>query len=119
LVHFEAVLANPWAILPEPVRLGWLLAQLKTGEDSPRARAQRLHALATLPVVLEAAEYVEWSRCDRETLKQAVESWRPPIPAGMKPHELADLLFSWRQECAERGPAWGDAVRLLDQRLPS
>jgi hypothetical protein len=119
LVHLEAVLANPWAVLPEPVRLGWLLTQLGTGADTPPERAPVLCSLATLPVVLEAAEYVEWTRFDRETLQHGLEAWRPAAPAGMTQDELSASLIAWRNECVERSLAWGDAVRLLDQRLPS
>jgi hypothetical protein len=126
LVHLEAVLANPWATLPEPVRLGWLLAQLGTADDvftrehaGSGQRYGMLRSLATLPIVLEAAEFVEWTRGDGETLEQALGAWRPAAPPGLEQGDLAGLLIAWRRECVQHDYAWADAVRRLDQRLPS
>src|SRR4051794_5185929 len=66
-VRIEAVLANPYAELPEVVRLAWLIAQLQL--DLPRysdtIHADRLPGIARfamLPPALVAAEAVELMR---------------------------------------------------------
>lgn len=126
IVCFEAVLANPWGTLPEPVRLGWLLAQLPLTEHEPDPAAlalplaigrQMSWALATLALALEAAEHVEWTRCDRETLRQALEQWRAPLPAGWDQGTLADLLDQWRQDWRTGNLEWSAAWRELAEQI--
>lgn len=118
LVRLEAVLANAWMELPEALRLGWLLAQLgKADAAIPPARRRMVIALATLPAALEAGEYVEWTRADRRTLEAALAAWRPPLPDGAAPTEIAEVLDTWRRRCLDESLLWPRAVADLDASL--
>jgi hypothetical protein len=116
LVRLEAVLANPQSALPEPVRLAWLLFRLAAEcTDGALAKSpspqRRLIALAAVPLVLEAAEYVEWSRCDPATLQLALDSW---LQSADKP-QLAEVLLEWRN--TTRRAAWPEALAALAAEL--
>ena len=65
VVFMEAVLVNPWAPIPEPLRLAWLIAQC----------AAQLSPEALIPAVLAAGEYVEWTTCDRSHIALAHQAW--------------------------------------------
>ena len=66
--------------LPEIVRLGWLLGRLSLnqavaqGESRGDQTADAI-ALAAIPPILAAAEYVELSRLDTDMLAQALVAW--------------------------------------------
>lgn len=117
VVAFEAMLYNGVSALPEILRLGWLLAQLPglidgspehTMSDLPLpyeefAPRQRL-ALALLPVVLDAGEYVELSRNDGATLRLALGAWCGFD--GPTAERLGMQLETWwRTRQANRAPA--------------
>ena len=67
-IEFEAVLANPWPMLPEVVRLGWLIACMELGED-------KREPIGLMPAVVSAAEYVELARLDETSLTCALQHW--------------------------------------------
>ncbi len=118
-VILEAVLANPHSDLPEPLRLGWLLAQLnadlpKYAEVIPGQRQELVAQLATLPVVLAASETVEWSTCDVATIARALECWHLATDF---PAELAQLLFSWWQTYTRGSSTWAIAGSALEALL--
>jgi hypothetical protein len=87
-LSFEAMLANPLRDLPEIVRLGWLLAQLRfaTESSTPKQRA-----LALIPVLLAAAEEVEIARCDESTLRVAIRAWH----LANRDEEASSLAAHW------------------------
>jgi hypothetical protein len=115
-VIFEAVLANPHEYLPEVLRLGWLLAQLQAdvpmyGEAVSAGQLERIAALAALPVILAAAQEVEWATCDAATIARALECWYPEaLPA-------ADALTRWWQTYESGGRSWTVAWRALEPLL--
>jgi hypothetical protein len=116
-VRIEAVLANPHAQLPEPVRLAWLLSQLnldvpKYSETIHPDRLPHVTALAMLPAVLEAAHYVELVTFDRELLPLAIEAWRLRVPADV---DGPELIANWWMTYKETKPALGIALKALDE----
>ncbi len=118
-VTFEGVLANPHADLPEALRLGWLLAQLGAdvpiyGEAIPADRLPLIAGLATLPVILAAAETVEWGTCSATTIERAIECWH--ILPGPSP-KIAAQLWQWWQTYHEGTTSWLIAWRGLEALL--
>jgi len=120
-VLLEAVLTNPHVDLPEALRLGWLLGQLNYNLPvyseviSPRNRLL-VSRTATLPLVLAAAETVEWAALSPETLRHAIGVWH--LPDEVTP-EFADQLLSWWQAYFSGRIRWEVALAALDQMLPS
>jgi hypothetical protein len=118
-VTFEAVLTNVVPQLPEVIRLGWLLAQLQC--DLPvfadHVQAQRLPhvaAFALIPVILQAAAYVELCDFSPEQTARAVTAWRlPQLPD----RNTADVVNDWWQTYSTDRPAWPVALAALDQML--
>lgn len=93
-VHLEAVLTNPHSSLPEMVRLGWLLAQLNF--DLPRYHDDigvplAVSQLAMVPLILAAAQRVDWARADEATIRLAVQSWLP-----QQVSQISTLLDWWQ-----------------------
>ncbi len=118
-VLFEAVLANPYDELPETLRLGWLLAQLNAdlpvfSDVIPPDRLALLARLATLPVVLSAAEAVEWGTCNPATIARALSCWHIAPPPTMK---LAEQIWRWWHAYQEGTASWYVAWRGLESLL--
>jgi hypothetical protein len=116
-VRIEAVLANPHPKLPEAVRLAWLLSQLnldvpKFSEDIHPDRLPHITAFAMLPVVLEAAHYVELVTFDRELLPLAIEAWRLRVPADV---DGPELIANWWITYQEARPTLAVALKALDE----
>ena len=116
-VRMEAVLANPHPKLPEAVRLAWLLSQLnldvpKFSEDIHPDRLPHITAFAMLPVVLEAAHYVELVTFDRELLPLAIEAWRLRVPADV---DGPELVANWWMTYQEARPTLAVALKALDE----
>jgi len=129
-VRIEAVLTNPEPTLPEPLRLGWLLAQLNQdlpiySESIRPERIARLAGLAMLPPVLAAAEQVDWARLDEPTLRRAIDCWHvtsPSDPVATRAADdsrLAGTLLDWWTTYTESSPRWTVALAALDQMTPS
>ena len=101
-IEFEAVLANALPMLPEVVRLGWLIAcsALETDEQE---------SLALIPPTIVAAEYVELARFDETTVASAVNHW------DCLEMDPTKLLHWWTQhaEQAKEEASWKDAIRQL------
>lgn len=126
-VMFEAVLANPHGSLPEALRLGWLLAQLNAdvpiyAEAVSPSMLPRVAALATLPLVLSAAETVEWAACDAATIQLAIDCWHIEAlgfrHADMQsPQQTAEKLFRWWEAYHSGAPSWPVAWRALESLL--
>jgi len=118
-VTFEAVLTNPTPELPETLRLGWLLSQLNLdvpvlSEPMSQHRLPRLARLATLPLVLAAAESVELATLDEATLARAIECW---YLAPTLPDEIPQKLLDWWQAYESSSTRWPVAMMALDQML--
>lgn len=118
-VTFEAVLVNPHPELPETLRLGWLLGQLNQdvpiySERIPRARLPQVASLATLPLVLAAAETVELARLDGPMLQRALACWHlpPTLPA-----DVHERLHAWWGTYDGSGTRWAVALAALDAML--
>lgn len=116
----EAVLTNPFADLPETVRLGWLLSTLnldlpKYSEAIPRDRLQRLAGLATLPAALAAAADVELV-AGEPPLARVLTAWRL---ASEGAEALAGTLAEWWTTYQESRPPWQVALAALDRLLPA
>ena len=102
-IQFEAVLANPFPQLPEVARLAWLYVCASAKDNKAPA--------AFIPIVLEAAEYVELLQADLETTEFALKHWlgEPKLPS-------ASALNAWWQ--AQRDSVssitqWQTAVKQL------
>ena len=118
-VTLEGVLTHPDPELPETLRLGWLLSQLNLdlpmhSETVPSTRLPTLASLATLPLVLAAAEQVELARCDEITLKRALQSWH--LPTNL-PNEVVAKLLDWWTAYIEGQTRWSVAMAALEQML--
>jgi hypothetical protein len=116
-VRIEAVLANPHPKLPEAVRLAWLLSQLnldvpKYSEGIHPDRLPHITAFAMLPVVLEAAHYVELVTFDRELLPLAIDAWRLRVPADV---DGPELVANWWMTYQEAKPTLAVALKALDE----
>ena len=117
-VVIEAVLTNPWAELPEIVRLGWLLSTLHHdlpmySESISPGRLTRLAKLAMLPVALDAAAEVELAPGGPAPLAAAIAAWglaeRPAADS------LANALERWFRTNEDSRPAWSVALAALQQ----
>jgi hypothetical protein len=116
-VRIEAVLANPHPKLPEAVRLAWLLSQLnldvpKYSEDIHPDRLPHITSFAMLPVVLEAAHYVELVTFDRDLLPLAIDAWRLRVPADV---DGPELVANWWMTYQEAKPTLAVALKALDE----
>ncbi len=115
-LHFEAMLANPHARVPEVLRLGWLLAQLPQPQldrgGTPANRSADLLRLGLLPAIVAAGEYVELCRFDTSTIETALAAWRLPA---VDPAALAQW---WQSSQAEQRP-WSSALDELEPWLPA
>jgi hypothetical protein len=126
-VVFESVLTNPHPTLPEALRLGWLLAQLNAdvpiyAEAVSPGMLPKIAALATVPVVLWAAETVEWATCDVATMELALGCWHVDTlgfrHADMQsPQQTADQLFKWWNAYHDSSTPWPVAWRALESLL--
>jgi len=116
----EAVLADPHLDLPEAVRLGWLLAQLHFelpmfSERVPRDRLPLVAKVATLPAVLAAAEFVQWTAADTASLEQAAKAW------GVAPgneSEVVNTAQDWWRVFTTSHPTLDVALAALNKMLP-
>lgn len=121
-VHIEAVLTNVEPRLPETLRLAWLLGQLNL--DRP-IYSDRVHGhalgevaeLALMPVLLAAAEEVELTQLNPQTLELALRCWARK-PAG-ECSALCDTLMAW-WETADAGQwDWNTRLAALAAMLAS
>ena len=72
-IEFEAVLANPFPMLPEVVRLGWLIGSL--GLQDVDFNSTSIPQAALIPAAILAAEYVELATLDQPTVECALLNW--------------------------------------------
>jgi hypothetical protein len=118
-VRIEAVLANPVAEIPEVVRLAWLIAQLNI--DLPRFSERINHdqllpvaALAMIPPVLLAAEYVELCEYDTATIQLALDHWNMN---SCTTDNTAQILMDWWATYADSRPDWHIALEALAEMV--
>ena len=117
-VTFEAMLTNPNPQLSEVVRLGWLLTQLhvdvpRFSESVPRQRLPGLARLATLPLILKAAEVVELATLDEAMVRHALDVWHL---ANIQ-DDTAEKLLEWWHALQTRETRWPVALAALDQMM--
>jgi hypothetical protein len=117
--RIEALECDPDPMLPEVVRLAWLVAQLNMDlpvftESVPRRRLGLIAQLAVLPVVLKAAEELELVASGSSSSSRAIELWG--LERGDRA-ELTDVLASWWESYLEMRPAWAVALAALDQMI--
>jgi hypothetical protein len=115
----EAVLTNPLPELPEVVRVAWLVAQLQSdlpaySDELGPLRAQPVAALASLVATLAAAEVLELSRCNEDTIQLAIEHWQIPIPTV---EDVSSALVPWWETYLQTRPTWTIALKALDKML--
>lgn len=115
-VRIEAVLTNNVPLLPEIVRLGWLLAQLNCdlpvfSELLPAGRLAFLAPLAFIPPVLQAAQEVGLVEFHEQSIATALNAWHLQFAAA----NLSENLFIWWQTYLESTPEWNTALSALDQ----
>lgn len=117
-VTFEAVLTNPSEILPEVLRLAWLLAQLNLdlplyADNIAAEHRDAVAQWATVPPVLAAAEHVELIQLSEPSVAEAIRAWR--LPAGGD--EQGATLLQWWTTYQEGGTPWAVALAALEQML--
>jgi hypothetical protein len=118
-VRIEAVLTNNVLLLPEVVRLGWLLAQLNAdlpvlSETLTHDRLPTLAQLAMLPAVLQAAQEVELTELNLQTLSSAIIAWHVEALPGSA---AAESLLLWWQTYLETRPEWKTAMAALEKMV--
>jgi hypothetical protein len=122
----EAVLTNPVPSVPEVLRLTWLLTRIgmaamvlptQAAEDNEnRARASMVVALAGLPVVLDAACYLELTQSPGVTaglIDSAMQTWFGPMEPA-----VVEILDKWWSQSEELKPPFPVALKALDRMLP-
>lgn len=115
-VTFEAVLTNPHEDLPEALRLGWLLAQVNLDLPlyadliSSSSQQFQLSSLATLPLILSAAEHVEWAELNEASLARALECWHFSREL---PEDTPARLLNWWDTYTSSNSSWGIAMASL------
>lgn len=118
-VTFEAVLANGQPEYPEALRLGWLLVQLNMDSPLysdliPGTRLPGIASLATVPLVLRAAEQVEWAALSETSLDEVLAHWYLPT---YLPNRAARRLLDWWHAYEAGETRWPVAVAALDHML--
>ncbi len=118
-LRIEAVLANPVAELPEVLRLAWLIGQLQLElpryrDDIGLADSDRVGALALIPLILAAGEYVEWCHSDAPTIEKALAAWLPEVDHAT----TLEPLLSWWDVYQESKLPFGKALAALGKLLP-
>jgi len=109
-IHFEAVLVNQHAKLPETLRLGWLLMQLAAWpwfDAIPEPRRRQLVAAVTLPPAIAAGQYVELAAPEPNLIEAAEAAW---LPDSLPPAVAA----RWAEIEPQPERTWRDAVLALD-----
>lgn len=119
-VVFEGVLVNSDPVLPEVMRLAWLIAQLqldlpKFSENISPSRLLQIAPLALLPPVLEAAHYVELIPDAASGLASAISAW---IPEHASSHDLTEILATWWQAQTDSQVPWRVALGGLERLVP-
>jgi len=125
----EAVLTNPVPMVPEVLRLAWLVMRVGAGaqilqplategtqETDDCKRAALVLALALLPVVLEASSYLELSLSpsgNAALISAAAQAWCGPL----EPAEI-DTILKWWGQSEDLKPAFPVALKALDRMLP-
>jgi hypothetical protein len=118
----EAVAQDPVALLPEVLRLAWLLSLLnldlpRYSEQVPAERLPLLAGLAMLPPILASAETAGLAGCDEPTVALAIESWLRWLPAGADSSHWPGIINEWWSVyCNLRSP-WPAALQALDRLL--
>jgi hypothetical protein len=123
-VTIEAVLANPFAELPEVVRLAWLLAQLNLdlpmyADHVSAPHRDALGQWALVPAVLAAAEYVELAPLTDGAIGRTLTAWRlvaADTTSDILAAQSATLLTWWQTYQAGQTP-WAVALGALEQML--
>jgi len=118
-VHIEAVLTNPVAPLPKPVRLVWLISQLNNdlpmfSESIAAARLRKVAALAMIPPTLAAAELVDWSVYNQETVGLALQHW---MTIDVEIEAVSAQVRQWWEMYQAQRPSWAVALGALDQMI--
>jgi len=115
-VFLEAVLVNPFAPLPEVLRLAWLIAHAflttrrSLGSFAEQGR-ERVESLALVPAVLAAGEYVALTVCDARQVSAALTAWL--AISEPRAAELGTTLAAWWEETAESRLSWPEALARL------
>lgn len=122
----EAVLTNPVPAVPEVLRLAWLLTRIGIGtmvlpttaadENEDHQRASMVVALAGLPVVLDAACYLEVTSSPTVTtdlIDSAMQAWLGPMEPA-----VVEILDKWWSQSEQLKPPFPVALKALDRMLP-
>lgn len=122
----EAVLTNPVPSVPEVLRLAWLVTRIGIGtqvlssqsgeQNEDDSRASLVVALAALPVVLDAACYLEMAPTPTVTaglIDDAMQTWFGP----MEP-SVIEIVDKWWSQSEQLKPPFPVALKALDRMLP-
>lgn len=118
-VHLEVYETEPDAVLPEVLRLAWLLSQLNLdlpqfSERIEPGRRELAFQLAMIPIALKAGEILELtSKADKSALARAAERWVFPDDGG----RWVSVLAEWWDVYETMRPSWPEALRALDHLL--
>lgn len=119
--HIEALLTNPEPLLPETIRLAWLLSQLDFERPVYSERInpfwlRKVAGFAMVPPALLAAQDLELCHYDASTVQRALELWRL-APVGNKAAAEAQLLMTWWETFDHSRPEWTIAMTGLERML--
>ncbi len=118
-ICIEAVLTNENPMLPEALRMAWLLGQL--GCPSPpglnRIEQIELTALATLPAALEAAEELGIGAHPATMLPQALTNWMPIPSLEVDTQRIAETLGRWWNRESRSRTHWTASCAGLQREL--
>jgi hypothetical protein len=127
----EAVLTNPVARVPEVLRLAWLVSRIGIGNrvlsapgidighggsTGDAARSAMVVSLAAVPVVLEAAAFLELGPPMSESPEQiatAVQAW-----CGQMGPDVVETIGRWWSQSEELKPPFPVSLKALDRMLP-
>lgn len=118
-VRIEAVLTNPHPQLPETLRLAWMLSQLHLdlpifAEEINPDRLPHVAALAMVPAVLAAAEFLDVIQLNDDSVRMAIDAWRVDAPLDVDP---IDTVLRWWEAYIEARPPFETAFKALDRML--
>lgn len=126
-VHVEAVLTNTNPVLPETMRLAWLLSRLDFerpifSELVNSFQLRVLSALAMLPPILVAAQEIGISEYSTDVVSTALDEWGIESDS-VKREAIVQILAVWWETFAASRPDWRTALtglqRMLAEILPT
>jgi hypothetical protein len=112
----EAVITNVIPGIPETVRIGWLLATLGIGHYRSNRLVQfdrlpELAAIASVPIVLQAAAEMELVEDPEKLIARAIAAWEIPV--------APELVLRWWDQQRDGAVPFAVGIKALDRMMES